>query len=201
MDPSLPTPQASEKRRATRALVVALTLGLAALASAADAAKRSFNVPAADAEKALKVFSEQARLEVLFPTALVLGVRTQSVSGDLPPRDALTQMLAGTGLVAVQDEKTGALSLRSGAKEPTSKNVEADPSRAARPIGPADVAKATSTSDGVIELSPFVVGAATDRGYQALNTLSGTRLNTKLEDLGSSITVGHPVCVKFFKAS
>ena len=41
----------------------------------------------------------------------------------------------------------------------------------------------------MIELSPFVVGAATDRGYQALNALSGTRLNTKLEDLGSSITV------------
>jgi outer membrane receptor protein involved in Fe transport len=189
MNPTFFTPLPPEQRCAARALVVALALGLASIAFAVEPAKRSFNVPAADAEKALKVFSEQARLEVLFPTALVSGVRTKSVSGDLPPREALTQMLAGTGLVAVQDEKTGALSLRSGAKEPTSKNVEADPSRAARPIGPADVAKSTSTSDGVIELSPFVVGSSTDRGYQALNTLSGTRLNSKLEDLGSSITV------------
>ena len=35
----------------------------------------------------------------------------------------------------------------------------------------------------------FQVAADTDRGYQALNTLSGTRLNSKLEDLGASITV------------
>ena len=38
-------------------------------------------------------------------------------------------------------------------------------------------------------LSSFVVGAATDRGYQAVNPLSGTRLNTKLEGLDSSMTV------------
>jgi outer membrane receptor protein involved in Fe transport len=41
----------------------------------------------------------------------------------------------------------------------------------------------------VVQLSPFQVAAETDRGYQALNTLSGTRLNSKLEDLGASITV------------
>jgi outer membrane receptor protein involved in Fe transport len=43
--------------------------------------------------------------------------------------------------------------------------------------------------DELIQLSPFQVEAGTDRGYQALSTLSGTRLNSKLEDLGSSITV------------
>ncbi len=40
-----------------------------------------------------------------------------------------------------------------------------------------------------ITLSPFEVDASADRGYQAFNTLSGTRLNSKLEDLGASITV------------
>jgi outer membrane receptor protein involved in Fe transport len=40
----------------------------------------------------------------------------------------------------------------------------------------------------VVNLSPFTV-TTDDRGYQASNTLSGTRLNTKLEDLGASITV------------
>jgi iron complex outermembrane recepter protein len=174
MNPSITSPLSAGKRSAARALVVALALGLASIASAAELAKRSFNVPAADAEKSLKVFSEQARLEVLFPTALVSGVRTQRVSGDLPPREALTQMLAGTGLVAVQDATTGAFSVRKGATEPTSKNVEADPSRAARPIGPADVAKSAlvTASGGVIELSPFVVGSSTDRGYQALNRMA-----------------------------
>ena len=47
----------------------------------------------------------------------------------------------------------------------------------------------TATADETVQLSPFQVTADTDRGYQALNTLSGTRLNSKLEDLGASITV------------
>jgi len=40
----------------------------------------------------------------------------------------------------------------------------------------------------VIKLSPFEVVSDT-RGYFSANTMSGTRFNTKLQDLGSSITV------------
>jgi len=201
---STPLPQFAQKRRVARALIAALNLGVASAvlaaastasaaestALAAEPAKRSFKLPAGDAEKALKVFSEQARLEVLYPTDLVSGVRTRSVSGDLLPREALTLMLAGTGLVAVHDARSGAFSLQR-QSGPTSdpKNVEADRTRAGRPIGPAEITQSAPAGNGVVELSPFVVDAATDRGYQALNTLSGTRLNTKLEDLGSSITV------------
>jgi hypothetical protein len=46
-----------------------------------------------------------------------------------------------------------------------------------------------AAADETIVLSPFTVSSEADRGYQALNTLSGTRLNSKLEDLGASITV------------
>ena len=46
-----------------------------------------------------------------------------------------------------------------------------------------------SDGDTVVELSPFQVNAGADKGYLASNTLSGTRLNSKLEDLGASITV------------
>jgi len=42
--------------------------------------------------------------------------------------------------------------------------------------------------DELVVLSPFTV-VSDDKGYQALNTLAGTRLNSKLEDLGASITV------------
>ena len=47
----------------------------------------------------------------------------------------------------------------------------------------------TEAGDSVVELSPFQVNAGADKGYLASNTLSGTRLNSKLEDLGASITV------------
>jgi len=48
----------------------------------------------------------------------------------------------------------------------------------------------SSESGGeVLRLSPFQVNEANTRGYFASSTLSGTRLNTDLADLGASITV------------
>jgi hypothetical protein len=43
-------------------------------------------------------------------------------------------------------------------------------------------------SDDIVVLSPFEVIADT-KGYFAANTMSGTRMNSKIEDLGQSITV------------
>ncbi|WP_442889280.1 TonB-dependent receptor plug domain-containing protein [Congregicoccus parvus] len=52
-------------------------------------------------------------------------------------------------------------------------------------------AQSSESSSGaeVIELSPFEVSADDDSGYRATRTMSGTRLNTKLEDLAASISV------------
>lgn len=43
-------------------------------------------------------------------------------------------------------------------------------------------------TDEILEMSPFEV-SATNRGYQATNAMSGTRLNSKLEDIASAISV------------
>ncbi|MSU49135.1 MAG: hypothetical protein EXS37_08645 [Opitutus sp.] len=51
-------------------------------------------------------------------------------------------------------------------------------------------ARAGSTAkDEVVTLSPFEVSAGGEKGYSASSSLSGTRLNSKLEDIASSITV------------
>jgi outer membrane receptor protein involved in Fe transport len=47
----------------------------------------------------------------------------------------------------------------------------------------------TPKSDDVIQLSPFQVTDSQDKGYQATSAMSGTRLNTKLEDLAASLSV------------
>ena len=48
---------------------------------------------------------------------------------------------------------------------------------------------AQQPEDGdVFELSPFEVDVAGDQGYEAQNTLAGTRLNTSIRDLGITIT-------------
>src|SRR5688572_22087880 len=44
------------------------------------------------------------------------------------------------------------------------------------------------TSD-VVELSPFTVNTSSDLGYVAENTLAGSRLNTRLRDTASSVSV------------
>jgi outer membrane receptor protein involved in Fe transport len=49
-------------------------------------------------------------------------------------------------------------------------------------------AKPAESAEEVVELSPFEVVADT-KGYFAANTMSGTRLNARLEDLGASISV------------
>ncbi|MBI5770346.1 MAG: TonB-dependent receptor plug domain-containing protein [Verrucomicrobia bacterium] len=41
----------------------------------------------------------------------------------------------------------------------------------------------------VVELSPFTVNTSSDLGYVAENTLAGSRLNTKLRDTASSVSV------------
>lgn len=43
--------------------------------------------------------------------------------------------------------------------------------------------------DEAVVLSPFTVTTSNDKGYFAANTLAGSRLNTNLADLGSSISV------------
>jgi hypothetical protein len=64
--------------------------------------------------------------------------------------------------------------------------MRADEARAAKAV--------TTTKDAegggkVVELSPFEVNAAGDKGYSAMSTMAGTRLNSSLEDIASSITV------------
>lgn len=55
------------------------------------------------------------------------------------------------------------------------------------PTRPSSTASSTDESQPV-QLSPFEIVADT-KGYYSANTMSGTRFNTKLEDLGSAISV------------
>jgi len=56
---------------------------------ASESTPKSFDVPADAAEKAIKLFSQQAGREVLFSTELVHDIRTQPVKGEMLPRVAL----------------------------------------------------------------------------------------------------------------
>lgn len=87
-------------------------LALVASAPAAEAPKKNYDVPAADAVTSLKTFSEQSGEQIVYPVEQVRGVVTRPVKGEFSARAALDRMLEGTGLSAVQDEKTGALTVK-----------------------------------------------------------------------------------------
>lgn len=91
--------------------------GLAALAavltlSAAEAARKNFDLPAGPAGETLKAFARQAGREIVFSAEAVGNIPTKVVFGEFTPREAIDQMLADTGLVASQDTRTGAFAVR-----------------------------------------------------------------------------------------
>jgi hypothetical protein len=68
--------------------------------------------------------------------------------------------------------------------------AKADEDVPARPIPvTTEAPKPKSTDEDVFMLSPFQVSSSKSEGYKATATMSGTRLNTPLEDLAASISV------------
>ncbi len=64
--------------------------------------------------------------------------------------------------------------------------MQADEAKSAKaPVQGGEEAK----KDETLVMSPFEVNSGDDHGYAAASTLSGTRLNSKLEDIASSISV------------
>ncbi|MEO7414105.1 MAG: TonB-dependent receptor plug domain-containing protein [Opitutaceae bacterium] len=65
--------------------------------------------------------------------------------------------------------------------------LQADEARDGKAASP--VTTSSSNSGDVVTMSPFTVDATDDKGYAASNSLSGSRLNSRLEDLAGSISV------------
>ena len=86
---------------------------------------------------------------------------------------------------------------------PSSYSQAVDPSQPAsadkpvpkQPI-PTENESDKSATEEILVLSPFEVNTSQDRGYQATNTLAGSRINTKLKDVGSAIQVVTPAFLR-----
>lgn len=84
-------------RRTTLARAAA-TLGLALSMQAALAQNVSFNIPAQPLATALAAFAQQSGLQLAFPPELVQGKQAHAVSGTHNVKQALAQLLRGSGL-------------------------------------------------------------------------------------------------------
>lgn len=157
-------------------------LGIA-FATAAEAAWRPFDIPAGPATATLKVFSAQAGGSLLYSVDAVAGVSTRAVKGELSAPEALSQMLEGTPLVGRRDAATGALSV--------TRRVGTEPSAPNGPVhsdNPATMGPRVPAKE-LVELSPFNVNAARDRGFVAASALAGGRLSTDLKDTPAAYSV------------
>ena len=128
------------------ALAALCALALTLVSHAAEV--KHFSISAAAATAAIKDFSSQSGSEVLVPTDAVAGISTHAVAGDMTPRQALEQMVAGTGLVVIEDEKTGALGLRlNPAREKNTENRQTM----------VPTAKVTKSETGALKLETYSV--------------------------------------------
>lgn len=93
-------------------MVVFCALGhLVPFGLAAEAARRSFDIPAGDAVAALRTFATQSGVPLIYSGDAVTGVRTLAIKGEFVPRHALDRMLAKTDLSVAEDKATGALAV------------------------------------------------------------------------------------------
>ena len=69
-------------------------------ATARPAGSVNVSVPAGSLESGLLSLGRQTNLRMLYPSNLTTGKRTAGVSGQMSPQQAVTQLLAGTGLRA-----------------------------------------------------------------------------------------------------
>jgi len=168
-------------------LALRMLSGLPVLA--AEAAPRWFAIPAGEAADTLKVFAAQAQSEIMFPSEPVAGVKTNPVSGTLTPRDALERLIVQTGLVIVEDPKTGALMItRPSAPVAHLSKLSSDPNSLSEKSPPPvkrknpfaiigsflALALAPSPAAHAADGSPLPVGTIEGRVYNAVN---GTYLN------------------------
>ncbi len=163
----------------TRAFAVAALL--LPLAERAAIVPRQFcELPAGEAPTTLRVFSDRFGTEVLFATEVVRGVHTQAVRGDFTAREALDRMLAGTDLVAVADERSGALAISLRRKSPL-ENSQAQKRELAS-------GAALSGADRFVQLEEFKV-STTLGTYGETTTSAGSKTPMNMRDLPATVQV------------
>jgi iron complex outermembrane receptor protein len=191
MNPPGPPPKGPSWRRlglwlAAAAAGFALLQGTDCLAATASAKK--FEIPAGNAETALKDFSLQAGVQIVFGVDKVLGVRTREVKGRFTPHAALDQMLSGTVLIAVMDAGTGAFAIR---RRSVTAEAGSAAEHAASPV-PAGDTGATAFADDdnrPINLPKFTVSSTAADRFRLADAVSSERIRGQLLDTPLSIAI------------
>jgi outer membrane receptor protein involved in Fe transport len=181
--------------------VLALGIGFWLLGFTGIAAEtKPYDIPSTDGATALQAFLEQSGADVVYANADLRQVRSNRLVGAYGTSAALERLFAGTALVIVRDERTGSFLIRR-ADEP-----RADAPAGAPPLSPMKKKDAVSllgalalgstslgasgqtprehpAGDEVIALAEFRVTNSPLNEYLATDSITGTRVASKLSEL------------------
>ncbi|MEO6873917.1 MAG: TonB-dependent receptor plug domain-containing protein [Opitutaceae bacterium] len=164
-----------------------------AMAAAVSDTVTRYDVSTGDAITTLKQAAEQGGFEIMFPVSTVRNVQTKAVRGGFTPMQVIESMLVSTGLSAVQDDFSGAITVLK------LKSVQANPSQPEyakvepAAVVPAKVEPPASDSgtsqDNIVKLSPFDVAGEKDYGYLKTNSATATRIGESIQKVPMNISV------------
>lgn len=121
--------------------------------TAAEGARKAFDLPAGPASETLKAFARQAGREIVFSVDAIGSVTTNAVRGEFTPSEGIDAMLAGTGLVVTQDARTGAFAVRKEIADPNARRA----ALTGKSVRPETQNTAKRDGEAVFELERFVV--------------------------------------------
>jgi len=164
----------------------AALLGAVSASSLSTAGAREFNIPAGDLKTALDNYSRQSGVELIYLDDEVNRVTSKGVTGDLPPTDALSRLLSGTGFV-VHRNSTGALGISRGQSSEAVPAYETPMQLAQATPGPHSVETVTVTSSKLggadVQSIPIAITALSQEQLTATQTAGGPDLVKQVPNL------------------
>jgi len=148
---------------------------------AGEAARKGYDIARGDAVSTLKRFADESDRQVVFLVDAVRGVTTNPVRGEYTVREALTRLVAGTGLVLAEDAKSGALMVnRAGQEEsPAAKSSQAPTTKKTSPESPMKKQNVFSVLGAWLALAVSSTQAQVPTNAENTGTLHGRVLNER----------------------
>ena len=182
------TPQRMTLRQRTLAAVL---LALASTAAAHDhgtgqGAAMAFDLPAQPLADALRSFAQQVPAKPMldFDASLLAGKRAPALKGSYHPRDALEQLLAGSGLVIVRAEQ-GTITLAAADAPAAAKAQDGHPAITLPQVTvQAHALPGQTENSGSYTPDAVTVGGKTEQSLREIPRSISTITRTQIEDQG-----------------
>ena len=82
--------------------------------------KLKINLPAGAASESVQEFAKQSRLQIIYPSDLLAGIRAPNIKGRYAPDEVFALILEDTDLTSLRDEESGAYFIKQKIADPNS---------------------------------------------------------------------------------